>query len=72
MPSNAARAQVADRAIRAMGVSWVDEYDPEANLTDMLADLMHWADRQEIDFDDCLRVARDHFGCEIAEECQIH
>lgn len=68
MPSNTARVGVADRAIRAMGEAWLDECDPKANLTDVLADLMHWAHVRRIDFDDCLRVARGHFACETTDK----
>jgi hypothetical protein len=68
MPSNIERVQVAEGAMRAMGELWLDEYDPEANLTDILADLMHWADSGGFDFDDCLRIARGHFAYEAAED----
>lgn len=34
------------------------------NLIDILADLFHWAHENEIDFDDALRIARDHFETE--------
>jgi hypothetical protein len=33
-------------------------------VTDLLADLMHFAHAQGIDFDNQLRIARDHFYCE--------
>lgn len=72
MPSNTERADVADRAINAMGEAWIDQCDPEANLTDLLADLMHWAYVRGFDFDGCLRVARGHYACEAADELRIH
>lgn len=40
------------------------EIEPEDVLPDMLADLMHWCDRNGQDFDDCLRRARDHYTAE--------
>lgn len=64
MPSNAERVMVADRAVNAMGEPWIDEDDPQANLIDLLVDLMHWADRRNVDFGDALCVAAAHYGSE--------
>lgn len=36
---------------------------PDA-ITDTLTDMMHFCAKWEIDFDDQLRIARNHFWCE--------
>jgi|SRR5580765_949921 len=36
----------------------------EDAVTDILADLKHYCKRREIDFDNQLRIANDHFQCE--------
>jgi len=51
MPTNAARVEGRRQVVRWMGESWIDEQDPESNLTDLLADLMHWAYSHSIDFE---------------------
>jgi hypothetical protein len=44
-------------------------YDPpETVLTDLLCDLMHYAELKEIDFAACLERARMHYDAEKAEE----
>jgi hypothetical protein len=40
----------------------------ESDLRDLLSDLMHYAAAQGMDFDDELRIARDNFDAERAEE----
>lgn len=40
----------------------------EELLTDLIADLLHWADEEEIDADEVLRSARMHYDNEINEE----
>jgi hypothetical protein len=42
--------------------------DYEDTLTDLLGDLMHWADRNGVDFNDELARARTHYDAEIAPE----
>ncbi len=37
-------------------------------LVDLLTDLRHWARREGVDVDDCLRVSADHFSAEVSEE----
>jgi len=37
------------------------EDDNESGVADMLADLMHFCDLENIDFDDKLRIAKLHF-----------
>lgn len=42
--------------------------DDEDALSDLLADLMHWADRNNYDFDAALLRGRDHYAAETAAE----
>ena len=42
--------------------------DHEDCLVDLLCDLMHWAAREEIDFDGALDTSRFHYRAELAEE----
>lgn len=41
--------------------------DPEDAICDLLADLMHWTDRENYDFDAALIRARDHYEAETTE-----
>ena len=41
-----------------------DPYDQPANVCDMICGLMHFCAHEDIDFDDALRWARDHFHSE--------
>lgn len=43
--------------------------DQEDALGDLLADLMHWADRCQYDFALALLRAQDHYEAETAETC---
>jgi hypothetical protein len=51
-----------------MHVTGTEEADA---LGDLLADLMHWADRKGYDFDAALHCARSHYEAETAEECRF-
>jgi hypothetical protein len=42
--------------------------DQEDALVDLLADLLHWADRNRHDFDLALERAREHYEAETAGE----
>jgi hypothetical protein len=42
--------------------------DVEEALGDLLADLMHWSDRNSFDFDAALERARTHYEAETAGE----
>lgn len=42
--------------------------DGETILGDLLADLMHWCDRNGVDFNDMLERARDHYEEETRPE----
>jgi len=42
--------------------------DPQALLTDLLADLKHWADANGLDFYQHLEAAHMHYSAEVADE----
>jgi hypothetical protein len=42
--------------------------EPGDALPDLLADLMHWSDRNDTDFDAALERARDHYEAETIAE----
>lgn len=58
------RSSWADRAISAFRDA--SGTDMEDALSDLLADLMHWADRTNYDFEAALDRARGHYGAETA------
>jgi len=43
------------------------KYDPKASLVDLLTNLMHYCNEAGLDFDDSVRVAKDHFSYEASE-----
>jgi hypothetical protein len=60
-----------DRAVRAVPAlkQYMDaDFDEPTNITDLLADLMHYAAHQDIDFDRCLETAEIHFHAEKDDE----
>lgn len=61
------RASRAARAVTAF--QDVTGTDDEDVLCDLLADLMHWADRNDYDFDAALTRGRDHYEAETTGEC---
>jgi hypothetical protein len=63
---NGSRAEWAGAALSAfMRETGTDQEDA---LVDLLADLMHWADRNGYDFDAALERARGHYEAETAAE----
>jgi hypothetical protein len=66
MITNLDRANWADKAIRAFRKE--TRCDHEDSLGDLIADLMHWADARNFDFDAALHRARHHYEAELAEE----
>ena len=63
---NAARAAWAGRAVRTFqDATGADDGDV---LCDLLADLLHWADRQRYDFEAAILRARDHYEAETLGE----
>ena len=60
------RSTWAGRALAVfMHITGTEEEDA---LGDLLADLMHWADRNQFDFDAALERARGHYDAETAGE----
>jgi hypothetical protein len=58
-----------ERAQRFAGVlPYYPDTDEYTNATDLLADCMHWCQREGVTFEELLRVARSHFTAELAEE----
>jgi hypothetical protein len=65
---NDANEEHAVRAVTALKQYMDVDFDEPANITDLLADLMHYAAQQDIDFHRCLETAEAHFNTEIEEE----
>lgn len=68
MTTNLDRANWADKAIRIFREA--TGCDHEDSLGDLLADLIHWAEARNFDFEAALDRARDHYQAEIAEEAE--
>lgn len=70
--ANAQRAAWAETALLKYSIAkegGEELYDiPESVLTDILADLMHYAARESIDFNRCLDQATGHYEAEVSEE----
>jgi len=64
--TNRERAQWADKALTTF--RHVTGCDHEDSLGDLLGDLMHWADRNNFDFEAALIRAQGHYQAECAEE----
>ena len=60
----------AERAEKAIELYDDGEGDDNTYLNDLLADLMHWCDRHEVDFDHALRIAKDHYWAETQPEAE--
>lgn len=60
----------ADRSARCLKAlaTYNDEYDVLSNLTDFLADAMHWCCFNDHDFENLLSMARHHFLYESMEQ----
>lgn len=61
---NDQRAEWADAAIRKF--QRITNADDEDALCDLLCDLMHWCDRDALDFDRELNRAKMHYDAETA------
>lgn len=63
---NEKRAGWADAALQTFATKTGMKLDiePEDVIPDLLTDLMHWCDRNDQDFDDRLRRAREHYEAE--------
>lgn len=60
--TNERRANNAEQAIFT-----IYSDDPINGVVDLLADLMHYADRERIDFEQALKTARHHHQTETTE-----
>jgi hypothetical protein len=60
----------AERAVRfeLALMHYNDEFDPVANLTDLLADARHWCDTSGQCYGDLDRMAHDHYLAELEAE----
>lgn len=65
---NQQRAMWGEKTIQHFSKLCKGENDPETALCDLLADLMHWAKEQDIDFELAVHRAREHFAAEVRGE----
>lgn len=65
--SNADHAAIGAEAV-ALIAGQFDEQTDEENLTDLLANLRHYADAHELDFHRCLDASYQHYSAERQEE----
>lgn len=63
---NAKRAFQANKAIKTM--AGYDEWDARSNIVDMIANLFHLARLKNIDMEDAIRMAREHFEAETEQK----
>jgi hypothetical protein len=63
-PTNARRAEWGANAVATNP----DHNEPETDLSDVLANLMHYADAHGIEWESALITAATHHACEIYEE----
>lgn len=56
--TNAVRAERADRAVKAYGKGNYRDLDDPCVIQDLICDLMHLCDREEIDSDELINDAR--------------
>lgn len=67
--SNAERAQWAGKAVDAFAAACrVEQEDKETILGDLLCDLMHWADHNDVNLEKCLKGALENYAFERQEE----
>jgi hypothetical protein len=66
MTTNLERANWADKAIRTFRKQTGCDF--EDSLGDLIADLMHWADAKNFDFEAAFYRARNHYEAELSEE----
>lgn len=63
------RAKWAEAAILAFMVE--TGTDAECAIGDLIADLMHWCDRSNVDFEAKLQLARDYYKDETFDETTL-
>jgi hypothetical protein len=64
-PLNAKRAKRAETVLRAYERWNRNDYEPETAAVDVIADLMHFADREGLDFDELFNRAQRHYLNEV-------
>ena len=71
-PTNKDRAKWANKALlvfaKEVGQEQDLKLDPSTVAGDFLADLMHWCNAHDIDFEDILSRGQGHYAHEIKEE----
>lgn len=67
---NLERASTIDELMPSIrNVLGVDENEPnQQNMQDILTNLMHWCDRENVNFSFLVRLARDHYVAELNGE----
>lgn len=74
MPTNDERGERGRAILEVYALRFGDPYDPSANLTDVITDLMHAAIRHPelgLNFQDCFEMARWHFEAETEEYLDV-
>ena len=67
--TNAQRAEMAYRALKKFSeLTGVEGEDESDQISDLLCNLMHCADEQGVDFDECIELAKHHYKNEIEVE----
>jgi hypothetical protein len=67
--TNQQRAEMAYRALNKFSVlTGVEGEATDDQLSDLLCNLMHYADEQAVDFDECIKLAKHHYKNEIELE----
>jgi hypothetical protein len=66
MPTNLDRAEWAAAALRHFQSTTGADYQDA--LPDLLCDLLHWSDRDNVNFEKALKTARLHYEAECDEE----
>ncbi len=67
--TNAQRAEMAFRALDKFAVLTGTEGEAtEDKISDLLCNLMHYADDQAVDFVECIELAKHHYKNEIEVE----
>jgi len=68
-PTNDDRASWADAAMRTFCETvGIEPEDKRTQLADLLADLRHWCDQHDVDFDEVCEGSREVYREEILEE----
>lgn len=71
-PNNELRDEAAATALQAYSVAKdLSDIAPISEvelLTDLITDLLHWSHRNDVDFDEALRMAHFHYEAERLEE----